>query len=134
MRTPIFLVLVDGLNVFLQLVLQREPFTTVVAGQRLHAVSWVESGEMSVEVDRRGEGLQADCAPVVGAAVAEGVLLQRARILERLSTGLTDTLLHVRVNQNMSPQVAVSQEGSGADITGKFLLLLPASWVFELLV
>ena len=42
-RTPIFLVLVNSLNVFLQLVLQREPFTTVVAGQRLHAVCWVES-------------------------------------------------------------------------------------------
>ena len=42
-RTPIFLVLVDGLYVFLQLVFQREPFTTVVAGQRLHAVSRVES-------------------------------------------------------------------------------------------
>ena len=42
-RTPIFLVLVDGLYVFLQLVFQREPFTTVVAGQRLHAVCWVES-------------------------------------------------------------------------------------------
>ena len=131
-RTPIFLVLVNGLYVFLQLVLQREPFTTVVAGQRLHAVSWVESGEMSVEVDRRGEGLQADCASVVWAAVAEGVLLQRARILERLSTGLADTELHVRVNENMPSQVAVGQEGGRADITGEFLLLPPADRMFEL--
>ena len=41
-RTPIFLVLVDSLDVFLQLVLEREPFTTVVTGQRLNPVSWME--------------------------------------------------------------------------------------------
>ena len=81
-RAPIFLVLMDRLDVLLQLVLQREPLATLVTGQRLDPVSWVEPGEMSVEVERRGKGLQADCAAIVGAAVTEGVLLQRARILE----------------------------------------------------
>ena len=41
-RTPIFLVLVDSLDMFLQLVLEREPFTTVVTGQGLNSVSWME--------------------------------------------------------------------------------------------
>ena len=81
-RTPIFLVLMDRLNVFLQLVLQREPFTTLKTGLRLDPVSWMEPGEMSVEVERRGKCLRADCATIVLVAVAKGVLLQRARILE----------------------------------------------------
>ena len=89
---------------------------------------------MSVEVDRRGKGLQADCTAIVGATVAEGVLLQRASILERLPAGLTDTLLHVGVDQNMPSQVAVGQEGGRTDITGKFLLLLTTDWMPELLV
>ena len=89
---------------------------------------------MSVEVDWRGEGLQADCTAIVGATVAEGVLLQRASILERLPAGLTDTLLHVGVDQNMPSQVAVGQKGGRADITGKLLLLVPAGWMFELFV
>ena len=82
MRTPIFLVLMDRLDVFLQLVLQREPFATLLTGQRLHPVSRVEPGEMSVKVERRGKRLRADCAAIVLVAVAKGVLLQRARILE----------------------------------------------------
>ena len=41
-RTPIFLVLVDSLDVFLQLVLERKPFTAVMTGQRLDSISWVE--------------------------------------------------------------------------------------------
>ena len=34
----------------------------------------------------------------------------------------------------MSSQVAVRQEGGRTDITGKFLLLLTADWMPELLV
>ena len=81
-RKPIFLVLMDRLDVLLQLVLQRESLATLVTGQRLDPISRVEPGEMSVEVERGGEGLPADCAAIVSAPVAEGVLLQRARILE----------------------------------------------------
>ena len=41
-RTPILLVLVDSLDVFLQLVLERKPFTTMMTGQRLDPISWME--------------------------------------------------------------------------------------------
>ena len=51
-RTPIFLVLVNGLYVFLQLVLQREALATLMTGKRLDPVSWVKPREMSVEVER----------------------------------------------------------------------------------
>ena len=67
---------------FHQLVLQRETFTTLLAGQGLDPVCWVEPGEMSIEVERRAEALLAEAAPILGASVTEGVLLQRAGILE----------------------------------------------------
>ena len=82
MRTPVLLVLVDRLDVFLQLVLQREALATLVTGQRLNPISRVKPREMSVEVERRGEGLTADFAAVIRGPVAEHVLLQRASILE----------------------------------------------------
>jgi len=134
LRTPVLLKLVDGLNVLLQLVLERETFATLSTGERLDSVSRVETREVTVEVERRGESLEANVTAELLVAVTESVLLQRAGVLESFATGLTNTLPLVRVAQHVPPQVTAGQEGGRANITGELLLLLPTGRVLELLV
>ena len=91
LRTPVLLLLMDGLNMILQLMPEREALATLATGEGLDPVSRVEAREVAAEVERRGELVRADLTDVLSLSVTEGVLPQRPRVLERLPAGLADT-------------------------------------------
>ena len=91
LRTPVLLLLVDGLNMILQLVFERESLAALTTGERLDSVSRVEAREMATEVERRGKFVRADLAGELLVPVTERVLLQRPGIFEGFPTSLTDT-------------------------------------------
>ena len=91
LRTPVLLLLMDGLNMILQLMPEREALATLTTGEGLDPVSRVEAGEVAAEVERRGELVRADLADVLSLSVTEGVLPQRPGVLEQLPAGLADT-------------------------------------------
>ena len=91
LRTSVLLLLMDGLNMILQLMSEREALATLTTGERLDPVSRVEAREVTAEVERRGELVRADLADVLSLSVTEGVLPQRPGVLERLPAGLADT-------------------------------------------
>ena len=89
---------------------------------------------MPGQVERAGEGLPTLATPELLSAVAEGVLAQRRRVLERLATSLADRLLRVRVGDGVAGEVGFGEEGGATYRADEPLPRLPRPRVLELLV